>query len=152
MYDLLHTLHSWTRWLVLILGIYAIVNSYLGWKAGREFFAKDKKINMSFVGSLHLQFLLGIILFFQSPNVQNALANMGAAMKDKMLRFWSVEHTTMMVIAIIVAQVGSIVSKKAPSDSLKFKKAFIWFSVAMIIILVSIAQGISGGLMNWVKI
>jgi hypothetical protein len=39
-----------------------------------------------------------LYLYMVSPIVQSALADMGSAMKDKMLRFWAVEHIAVMIL------------------------------------------------------
>jgi hypothetical protein len=42
----------------------------------------------------------------------------------------------------ILAQVGRIALKKSASDTLKHKKAFIYFSIALILVLLMIPWGI----------
>ncbi len=142
MYEILLFLHSWLRWLVLGVGLYAIYNNYSGWQAQRTFTESDKRINTIFIASLHTQLVLGLILYFISPMMGVILADMGASMKDKSSRFWSVEHMTGMIIGIVVAQIGSIKSKKAPSNTSKFKKAFVYFLIGLLIILLMIPFGI----------
>jgi hypothetical protein len=38
------------------------------------------------------------------------------AMKDSVLRFYAVEHLAGMLLAVVVAQVGYSISKRAPTD------------------------------------
>ncbi len=142
MYEILLLLHSWLRWLVLGAGLYAIYNNYSGWQAQRKFTESDKRINTIFIASLHTQLVLGLILYFISPMMDVILADMGASMKDKTSRFWAVEHFTGMVLGIIIAQVGSIKSKKQSSDTSKFKTAFVYFLIGLLIILLMIPFGI----------
>jgi hypothetical protein len=63
-------------------------------------------------------------------------------MKNSELRFWSVEHMMGMIIGIAIAQIGSIKAKKQATDPLKYKTAFVWFTVALIFILLMIPFGI----------
>lgn len=143
MYDVLLQMHSWLRWLVLGLGIYAIYSNYYGWKSGRIFTDQIKKVNTFFIASLHTQLVIGLILYFGvSPMMDPILSNFGNSMKNPELRFWSVEHIMGMVIGIAVAQIGSIKSKKQTTDALKYKTAFIWFAVGLVIILLMIPFGI----------
>jgi hypothetical protein len=138
MYSFLLIIHNLFRWIVIILALYAIYNNYSGWRKGIIFSKKDRTLNTIFVGTLHLQLLLGLILYFGfSDYVSMAMGNMKAAMKDPILRFWGVEHITGMVIAIAIAQIGSIVSKKAATNPEKFRKAFVYFLIAFIIIILS---------------
>ena len=143
MYDFLLILHSWLRWVVLGLGIYTIYANYTGWQTQRKFTAKDKQLNTIFMSSLHLQLLIGLVLYFGvSPMMQGIMADFKGSMKVKDARFWSVEHITGMIVGIVVAQIGSIKSKKQASDTSKFRTAFRYFLIALLMILLMIPFGI----------
>ena len=58
--------HSGLRWLVLGLLIYAIYNAFVD---KRSYEKKDKMINLFAMISLHIQLLLGLILYYTSGNV-----------------------------------------------------------------------------------
>ncbi len=63
---------------------------------------------------------------------------MAAAMKDKVARFFVVEHTIGMLLAIILVHIMYASVKKNIDDTAKFKKLF-WYSlISFIIILASI--------------
>lgn len=143
MYDFTIILHSWLRWALLLWGIYALYNNYTGLMNERKYSAKDLKINTIFIAFLHTQLLLGFILYAGvSPMMQNIFADFGGAMKNKDLRFWAVEHMVGMIIGVLVAQVGSILSKKRNSDASRFRTAFLYFAVGLFIILMMIPFGI----------
>ncbi|HET7616952.1 MAG TPA: hypothetical protein VFK20_00480 [Vicinamibacterales bacterium] len=136
MYQIVLVLHSWVRWLVILAGLMAVLRSFMalsrGWSPGDESAAK------TFTIALDVQFLLGLLLYFIfSPFTSAALHDFGAAMQNGVLRYWAVEHVTGMVIAIVVAHAGrGIVSKSAPDR--KARKAAIFFTIALILILGSI--------------
>jgi hypothetical protein len=117
---LLHT-HSLIRWIMLILLIMAIFRAYNGWKSKRSFTSGDKKLTLFTLIFSHVQ-----------------LPDMGAAMKDKMLRFWAVEHIMMMIISILIITIGYALSKRAANDSDRFRKIFVYFLISLIIILITI--------------
>lgn len=143
MYNFLLLSHSWLRWVVLILAVLAIYRNYEGFSTGRKWTATDKKFNTFFIGSLHLQLVIGLILYSGvSPMMQGIMADMSASMKNKELRFWAVEHMTGMIIAVLIAQIGSIKAKKQVSDAGKFRTAFFWFLAAIILVLIMIPFGI----------
>lgn len=138
MYNTILIFHSWTRWLVLIFALIAIVKAFRGWQSRDAFQKSDSTLGGIYIGFLHLQVLLGLILyFFLSPVTEIAFSDFGSAMKNSTLRFWAVEHITGMIIAAVVAQVGRIKSKKAINDIQKHKKAFIFYLISFIIILIS---------------
>ncbi|SET54668.1 hypothetical protein [Hymenobacter actinosclerus] len=143
MYPTLLLIHSWSRWLVLIFGLIAIFRAFSGWQNRRPYLGADNGMAASFVGSMHLQLLLGLILYFISPVGAKAFETAGSAvMKDAGSRFFAVEHLVGMLLAVVVAQVGRIVSKKAVDPVVKHRKAFIWFTVALVIVLLMIPWGI----------
>ena len=74
-----------------------------------------------------------------SPRTQAAFADMGAAMKDSILRYFAVEHMLAMLIAVVLIQMGRTLSKKAADDSSKHRKVAIYTGVALLIILISLA-------------
>ena len=143
MYNFLLISHSWLRWVVLITAVLAIYRNYEGFSSGRKWTATDKKFNAFFIGSLHLQLVIGLILYSGvSPMMVAIFTDMKAAMKDRELRFWGVEHMTGMIIGVLIAQIGSIKAQKQVSDAGKFRTAFFWFLAAIVLILAMIPFGI----------
>ncbi|SFP71706.1 hypothetical protein [Hymenobacter arizonensis] len=141
-YSVLLALHSWSRWLVIVFGLIAIYRAYVGWTGRRRFVGADNGMGASFVGSIHLQVLLGLGLYFGlSPWGLNAMKQAGA-MKDPTARFFGMEHVAVMLLAAVLAQVGRSLSKKASDDTLKHKKAFTFFGIALLLVLLMIPWGI----------
>ncbi len=69
------------------------------------------------VVSLDVQMLLGLLLYvFLSPFTRDALNDFGAAMRTPSLRYWAVEHVTLMVGALVVAHVGNVLVRRASTD------------------------------------
>ncbi len=129
-------LHSTLRWLALALVIASIIKSLIGLTGGSQYAKLDNIFAASFVGTMHLQLLIGLIMyFFTSPITEAALADFGAAMKNSELRFWAVEHGFAMIIAVVLAQVGRSKSKKKTEDKSKFKTQLIFFGIALLIML-----------------
>ncbi|MBO0360161.1 hypothetical protein J0X19_19525 [Hymenobacter sp. BT186] len=143
MYSTVLLLHSWTRWLVLVFGLIAVFRAFTG-RQGRPWTGADNGMGAAFVGSMHLQLLLGLILYFGlSPYGVKAFETAGGAvMKDPIGRFWGVEHLAGMILAVVAAQVGRTLSKKATDPIVKHKKAFTWFLIALILVLLMIPWGI----------
>ena len=107
--------------------------------SGRAYDSSDNKLSLFAMMAVHIQLLLGFGLYFTSPLVRAAMeGGMGAAMKDSVLRFWSVEHIFGMVIGITLITIGRIASKKATDDKAKFKKTLTYFSFGILIILATI--------------
>lgn len=127
-------LHNLLRWGVLFGGLYAITKSVLGIINKRDFTAAENRAHLIFVIFCHTQLLIGLILYFTSPAVSEAL-NSGMVMKNPAYRFVAVEHIATMIIAIALIQIGRTLSKKATDAASKHKKAIIYFGIGLILIL-----------------
>ncbi len=125
--------HSGLRWLFLLIIIFAIVNAIRKWKSGEKFGAKDKLISVLALAFTHTQAIIGFILYFGEEKYKG-FSEMG----DRILRFYAVEHLLGMLVAVILITIGHSKAKKAEDDKAKFKKIFVWFSIALLIVLISI--------------
>ncbi|MHA8053964.1 hypothetical protein [Aquirufa sp. Wall-65K1] len=136
MYAILLNVHSYLRWLVLILGILAIYRGFKGAQSGAPFSESDRKSGLFFLISVHTQLLIGLLLYFVfSPITQAAFADFGAAMKDPAIRLIAVEHITVNILAAILVTVAYSKNKKAIADAQKHKNAWLLFGIALLLIL-----------------
>jgi hypothetical protein len=110
---------------------------------GKKLWTKEDNIlGIVFTSIMDLQLLTGLILyFFLSPVTKQVFADFGAAMKDHDLRFYGIEHITMMVIAVILVHIGRVKSKKSKTDLKKFKIASIYYLIATAVIIAAIPWG-----------
>ena len=138
-YNIVLHAHSGFRWLVLLLVIFVVIKSLAGF-FGRKPYAKlDNILSASFTGLMHLQLLLGLILyFFLSPLTQAAFEDFGSAMRTSELRFWAVEHLVLMLLAVIAAQVGRSISKKSTDSKVKFRFQAIFYGISLLLMLLGI--------------
>ncbi|HLO92594.1 MAG TPA: hypothetical protein VK172_15625 [Lentimicrobium sp.] len=145
LYNLLLFLHSWNRWIILILGIVLIVRLISALSGSKEFSVSLKKLALYYIISLHIQLLFGLLLyFFLSPLTSVALDDFAFAMKNPGLRFWAVEHTFLNIIGIALAQIGYARSKRQINDYKRLKTMLTWTSISLILIILVIPIGIMG--------
>jgi hypothetical protein len=138
MYPILLSLHNIMRWLVVIAGIWLLIRTYMGLFSKSDWTDTEGKAVRFFVIFLDVQLVLGLILYFVSPLIQAAMSDMGAAMGDDQLRFFSVEHFSMMILAVILAHIGSVMVKRAAESRSKYIRSAIWFTIAALIIVAAI--------------
>ena len=134
---LLHT-HNITRWIVLVTALLALVWALQAWLGNRPFEKRHRFANLAYVASMDVQLLIGIALYVVSPLVQVALSDMAAAMRIHELRFFAVEHLSIMLAAVILAHVGSATVRRAKSDRAKHGRALLWFGLSTIALLAGI--------------
>lgn len=141
MNDILVTLHSYNRYLILAALIFVLFRSYSGWLGRKSFENADDKGSLALLILSHLQLLIGLIQYaFTSTWTQTAFADFGAAMKDPMQRYFAVEHILAMIIAITLIQLGRTFSKKATDAAEKHRKLAIYTSIAFLLIVGTLAQ------------
>jgi hypothetical protein len=140
MYQLLDTLHSYNRYLIFLALAFVLFRSFSGWLGKKPFESLDDKGSLVLLIFTHLQLLIGLVLYAAySPFTQSAFHDMGAAMKDSTLRYFAVEHIAIMLIAVVMIQLGRTFSKKAASDENKHRKLAIYTTIAVVLILLSLA-------------
>ncbi len=138
MYTTILTVHSWLRWLALVAGVAATLAA-LSDNTRPPAKGSADRWGLILMIALDIQLLLGLLLYFVvSPNMAEIRAHFGVAMKDPALRFWAVEHVTMMVGAVIAAHVGHVLGRKATSADSKKMTLFVCFGIATVLMLLGI--------------
>jgi hypothetical protein len=132
--------HSGLRWIALLLAVAVVVKSLIGLFGGGKYQKLDNILAASYVGTMHLQLLLGLVLyFFLSPIAAEARsAGFGVMMSESELRFWGMEHFVVMVLAVVAAQIGRSISKKAEDASVKFRFQSIYMGISLLLMLLGI--------------
>lgn len=139
MYLLLLTIHSYLRWILVFLSIMVIGRAFTGWFRKKQWTATDRRLGLIFTIGVDLQLLIGLILYiFLSPTTKAAFQNFGGAMSDPVMRYWTVEHIVLMVVAVVLMHVGQVLAKRAKDDTAKHQRVAIFFGLAILMILLNI--------------
>ena len=139
MYTALLTVHSYLRWLILIAALLVIARAVAGIMSKRPWARADDVAAKMFVHSLSLQLVIGLIIYiFLSPFTGPAFADIGATMRDRVLRFIMVEHVVGMIIAIALAHIGLARIQKGTDLVQRHKTALAFFALSLIVMLLSI--------------
>ena len=141
MYTTVLVIHSWVRWIALVAGVGTT------FAAIRRQDATAERWALVTMMTLDIQLLLGLLLYLVvSPNMQQILANFGAAMKDPTARFWAVEHISAMLLAVVFAHVGRVLARKAATADKKRARLLTWFGLATVLTMIGMPwPGRAGG-------
>ncbi|MDO5607969.1 MAG: hypothetical protein Q4G08_05870 [Capnocytophaga sp.] len=133
---MLKVIHSYWAYIVLIVLLVAAANAIIGFFSKKEFTHKDFRISLFGLIATHIQFLIGLILYFVSPLFGSWSAG-GAklVMKDSYLRKMLVEHPLMILIAVVLITIGWSLHKKQLSDQRKFGKIALFYTIGLVLIL-----------------
>jgi len=139
LYPHLLAFHGLLRWVVLAAAVAAIFVASSGWNGTKPAGAMLLRFSIIFVAAMDLEFLLGLLLYFgASPVTRMAFQNMAVAMKDHEMRFFTIEHTTYMFLALVLAHVGGVLSRKAKTDLAKYRGAAICYGLSFLLMLAGI--------------
>ncbi|GAB3722741.1 cytochrome B [Spirosoma lituiforme] len=132
MYSGLVHAHSGLRWIALVLLLAAVAVAIGKWQGRSGYTDGNRKLYLFTLIAVHTQLLLGLALFFISPKVNFSL------LSDKVYRFYTVEHTAGMLIAIILVTIGYSRSKRATDAVTKQRLIGIFYGIGLLLILASI--------------
>lgn len=125
---LLH-LHSNLPYLLLLLMVVVIIKSIIGWVSSKPFDNGTKKLVLFSMIIAHIQWTIGAVLYFVSPNVKS----FSEAMGDSLSRLYALEHPILMTLAIVFLTIARSKSKNG-IETQKYRSTFIYFALALICI------------------
>ncbi|TXC78963.1 cytochrome B [Luteibaculum oceani] len=128
--------HSGLRYLILAGFLWVIFN-FIG-KRNEAFDGGIKKAFLITMIFLHVQLIIGLVLYFKSAKSAMIFEDFGMAMGNSLTRFYGMEHMVGMLIGIALATVGYSKAKRMSDGVLAHAKAFKLYAIAFVIIFVSI--------------
>ena len=138
MYQSLTFYHSLMRWLVLVSLVYAIARAWRGYALHKPFGKADNAIRHWTATIAHIQLLIGMVFYMESPVVKYFWKHTGDAVQHMDALFFSVIHVSLMLTAVVILTIGSARAKRQQSDKDKFKAMLLWFAIALGIICIAI--------------
>lgn len=130
MYTGLSHLHHYLPYVLLLLMALVTVKSIKGLTQGLDYTAADKKLGLFAMIAAHLQFTVGVILYFISPMV----VSMGEAMANATTRLYALEHPLMMLIAVVLLTVARK-KTKTTTDTSAHKTVVLFYLISLVAIL-----------------
>jgi len=124
MYAALLTLHNTGRYAVVALALWALWRAVSGLLARGGWLPSDERARRLFPIAMDIQVTLGLGLFFFLPLDQ--------AMSNPQVRFYALEHSTMALVAIALAHVGSVKVRKLKVPREKFRTMAIFYGLALV--------------------
>lgn len=134
--EILQIVHSYLAYIVLAVLIIAVANAIMGYSGNKLFtLEKDFRISLFALIFSHLQLLLGLILYFLSPNGLDALLNLGMGGLNSAARLLAVEHPFINILAIILITIGWSRHKKQLEARKKFRTIAIFYGLGLLLVL-----------------
>ncbi|MEM7484555.1 MAG: hypothetical protein AAF348_05040 [Bacteroidota bacterium] len=134
--EILQNVHSYLAYVVLAILIFAVFNALIGWLGKKEFtMEKDLRISLFALILSHIQLLIGLILYFVSPNGIKAIQVLGMGGLNSAARLLALEHPLINIIAIALITIGWSRHKKKLESSAKFKSITVFYGLGLLFIL-----------------
>ena len=122
------TLHSYWRWVVLVVGVAAIMLSLLAMTGNRPWDTLTDRLALLFTIALDIQVLIGIAVWITEQRWTGDL-------------FLGYIHPLLMVGAVALAHVGRARADRATDSKVKGRLAAFFFLASFVVILVAIPIG-----------
>ncbi|MEO8392213.1 MAG: hypothetical protein ABI700_04395 [Chloroflexota bacterium] len=106
--DILRFLHTWIRWIVVVIALIDLVYFAIGWLQARAYDQMARRMMLAFSMSISIQWLVGLIY----------LIALGSVTGFGVRFYW--EHAVAMTIAVFVANVPSILRRRPLTDKQRF--------------------------------
>ncbi len=126
-------IHSGWAYIVLLVFVIATFNALIKFFGNKEYGAIDFRLGLFTLITMHIQLILGIILWFTKGYFDEM--SVGEVMKSDAVRKLAVEHPTLMIIAVALVTIGYSKHKKKLVSKPKFKLLAIFYSIALAAVL-----------------
>lgn len=138
MYQVLLVSHNYFRWIVLAALLFSLYRAYRGWLGNKAFSAFDNSVRHITATICLIQLVLGIALYVVSPLIRYFWSNYSEAVHERDIRYFGMEHSTTMLVSILLITIGSVIAKRKRTDSDKFKAIAIWYTIGFLLIVASV--------------
>ena len=131
--------HHYIFYIGFILVLFIAVRALIGIITQKRFLSEDKDMILISTIVLHVQLLIGIILYLSSPILEKGIQDFAAVMKNSSQRFFLLEHPLGMILAIILVTIGRSKSQKSTIRSKrKYRIIFLLYLIAFIVMAASV--------------
>lgn len=140
-YPIILSLHNLNRWLVLALGFGAFFRLFSGWRQPRAWHPTDQKSLQWFVSVFTLQLILGVTLYCLPSGLVTAMrqnVELAVIMKQRVLRFFVLEHPVQMLLAITCAYAALVLTQQIDVAQRRFAIGAWLLGITLLLIITAI--------------
>ena len=141
MYSIILIAHIIISIILTIVAFYIVVRSFIG-LVKDLFFSNffDFYIPVFAVILLYLELVLGLLLYYMHMNKLEGFISQTNANDYFSSRFWAIEHTILMIFAIIFGHLALVYSKNLSNNIAKYKMNLLYFGLSFVLILISLTM------------
>lgn len=141
MYQFTFNTHVIISILTLLAGGVSLFLAIRAYRKGDGYSAKIKIVSTIYLVALYLQFLLGLLMYYNHGGDKNLVENSPIQPGNSpTIRLWEIEHVAIMVFALFLVQIGYIFISKTKSPKRKFQLSFWYLGVPLILMVFTMAM------------
>ncbi|MCK4922754.1 MAG: hypothetical protein KAS71_16995 [Bacteroidales bacterium] len=138
MYDFVILVHYLLSSIFFIVALIMITWAIIGWAQGKQYKPAFKRLSFFFTLFLYLELLTGIFLYiYLKYEIHTSGMSLEQAVRQSNIKFWVIEHVSLMLFALLLSQIGMLFIKQITSDRKKFRAATFYFGISFIVVLIS---------------
>ena len=123
LYPHISAFHGMFRWFVLGFALVAIVIAFSGWSGRKSPYLFP--FGLSYVLAMDVELISGLLLYFgAAPSLRSAF----------------IGHGVVMFLAVLCAHIGGALTRKARSDTMKYRGAAIAWAISVALIFAAIPR------------
>ena len=136
MHDIVIRFHYIVSGIFFIIALVITAWAIAGWLKEKKYTKTYNQLSLVFIIFLYLQLLTGIILYFSlKSEFHSAGISLEQAIEQKSLRFWVVEHVSLMLFALLLSTIGKQFINQISPDQKKFRASAFYFGISFVVVL-----------------
>lgn len=136
MYFWVLAVHGAWRWVVIIAGAATIGAALHGLQHHKPWQPTAARLGRLFGIAVDVQVLIGAVLYITlSPLTAGTLSAPIVASSPSELRFFAVEHVSIMVLALLAVHVSAVIIRKGSGDTARQRRAAVCYGLTLMILL-----------------
>jgi hypothetical protein len=144
MYENVIDLHIVISVLFMVIALILISRSIASLVKKLIFNKLDSILSIAFLAFMYVQLVSGVLLyFFLNPAGESNINSFEAAMRNNNLRFWAIEHVSLMLFALVLSQIGYIFLNRSRQDDKKFRNIGFFYGVSTLVVIISMAVALN---------
>ncbi len=134
--------HSYLAYVVLAMLFIAVANALIGLMGKKMFtLGRDLRISLFALIVSHIQLLVGLVLYFMSPNGLQAISRLGMGGMNAQARLLALEHPLVNIIAVVLITIGWSRHKKFLEGDKKFRNIALFYGLGLLLLLSRVPWG-----------
>ena len=117
--------HGLFRWVALVLALAAIIIAYSGWSGRKPATPMLFQVGLLFVIAMDIELITGVLLYLGDVPI---------------LRSAFLGHCIVMALAVAFAHVGGALTRKSPTDVLKYRAPAVVWTISLLVMLAGIPR------------